>query len=293
MLSLLLTMWLLPAQAGWDLNKGASSWTWSVAWQDHQRKARKVNFSLPAHQIEADLMRPVNPPMDGGNDAAVKAINRWKEDDRAGVKVTAQRTPQGFKLSATGPRSALKKWLKRAGDKGETARDQWLVSHGFVHLRDGFAPNHAGRVKLYADELRPLAHKLQQMSRSKREYIGLALSLAQSLKYESRLWKGGDPGFRPPIAMLARRRGDCDSKTVLFLALVRAAYPKMPLAVVYTPGHALAGVGIASERGEKTFGFDGTKWVVAEPVGPALAPLGSKGKQSKLGRREVVRVPTL
>ena len=112
----------------------------------------------------------------------------------------------------------------------------------------------------------------------------------QTIPYEARKRKGGDPGYRRPLALLSRNRGDCDSKSVLFLALVHGRLPDLPLAVVYVPEHALVGIGLDGERGDRTFRDDGVRYIYAEPVGPALHPLGETAPEDrKAAKKGVVR----
>jgi len=81
--------------------------------------------------------------------------------------------------------------------------------------------------------------------------------------------------------LLAKNRGDCDSKATLYLALLKAAHPSLDSAFIYINGHAFVGLGLKPREGDMTFNADGRTWVIAEPVGPALAPLGDADKKSK------------
>jgi hypothetical protein len=87
--------------------------------------------------------------------------------------------------------------------------------------------------------------------------------------------------YRRPLSLLGRNRGDCDSKSTLFLALMHQAWPELPLAMVYIPEHAFVALGIEPEQGESKLREDGQVWLLAEPVGPRMAPLGELGKRSK------------
>jgi hypothetical protein len=118
-----------------------------------------------------------------------------------------------------------------------------------------------------------------------------ALSFVQSIPYEARKKKGGDPGYRRPLALLSRNRGDCDSKSVLFLAVVRAGLPDVALSVIYVPEHALTGVAMPAESGDRSFKADGIEFLYAEPVGPALHGLGEPADANKkAGKKGEVRI---
>ena len=277
----LLLMW--NAHAGWDVDKGADVWTFEASWHDHHQRPRELTFTLPSAAVKADLGRPIQPAMGAMRQAVAREVRQWaaaRPDD--GVRVTASVRGKHVDIGVVGPRSAAKRTMREAQHVRDEAAAQWIARHGYQELSGGVSFDHAMEVGRYKVPLEPLAKQIQSKTRSQRAMIAMSLSMVQSLPYEARLWRGGDPGFRPPLALLGRRRGDCDSKTVLFLSLVRAAYPELPLAVVYVPGHALAGVAIPRQKGDKTFRHEGVTYVVVEPVGPARHPIGT---ESVVGRR--------
>ena len=124
----------------------------------------------------------------------------------------------------------------------------------------------------------------------KAHLVARALAFTQAIPYQKGR-RGADAGFQHPLALVARNKGDCDGKSALFLALVRAELPALPLAMVYVPGHALVGVGLPPKPGDRTFQHRGTEYVYAEPVGPAAHPLGSPAKANRrAGKRGVIRL---
>ncbi|MBM4389637.1 MAG: hypothetical protein FJ090_00835 [Deltaproteobacteria bacterium] len=64
-------------------------------------------------------------------------------------------------------------------------------------------------------------------------------------------------GYRRPLSVLAKNKGDSDSKSTLFLALVHARHPEPASTVVYVPNHAFVGVALEAAPGERTFTRDG------------------------------------
>ena len=178
-----------------------------------------------------------------------------------------------------------KKALKGVKQVQKDALSAYMRRNGFMKLRGKVTPNHARYARLYAERLRPLATALGAGKLKRREYAERALSFVQSIPYEKGK-NGADKGFRLPLSLLAKNRGDCDSKAVLYLALLRAAHPKMETAVVYIKGHAFVALGIAPKKGEMTFEAAGRRWVIAEPVGPAMSPIGQAAKNSKKKARQ-------
>ena len=87
--------------------------------------------------------------------------------------------------------------------------------------------------------------------------------------------------YRRPLSLLGRNKGDCDSKSTLFLALMHQAWPDLPVGMVYIPEHAFVALGIEPERGDAKLEDEGRSWLLAEPVGPRTAPAGEVDKKSR------------
>lgn len=276
------------AQTAFEVTPGAGSSTFSFAWKGPDGKDA-ITFDLPADALAADREEETWLPRRELNDAIERAVRRWARDLR-GVEITVHAGPEGVRLAGSG-RGDVRGALREAEGVMQAAMDEWLAANAFTRLRDGDVSfDHAALVREYADDLRPVALALQAGTTDDRAFVARTLSFVQSIPYEARKRKGGDPGYRRPLALLSRDRGDCDSKSVLFLGIVHAALPDLPLAVVYVPGHALVGVGLPKEKGERTFREDGVTYVYAEPVGPAQAPLGEVGR-GHTHHREVRAVP--
>ena len=156
----------------------------------------------------------------------------------------------------------------------DEALDAWMADNGWTRHKRKLLPDHAGLVEDYSDDVRPVAEALSQGldltdDADRRAFADRTLSMVQGIPYEKRKG-GGDKGYRRPLAVLAKKRGDCDSKTVLYLAILRAAMPRLDAAVVYIPRHTFGAVGLPAESGEVCVRVDGEKLVMVEPVGPAL-----------------------
>ncbi|MFT5681699.1 MAG: hypothetical protein ACI8RZ_002605 [Myxococcota bacterium] len=186
-------------------------------------------------------------------------------------------------------RSRAKEVLARAEDIRDAAMDDYLDEHGYTHLGDAIVADHARHVSEYADDVAPLVAALGGPTDDPREFAAIALGYVQSIPYQSRAKVSN--AYRRPLLVVARNKGDCDSKSTLLLALMRSAYPDLPLAVGYIPGHAFTGLGVEAARGDITFREDGQTWVLAEPVGPALYGVGeTKGKSRRRARWGMVDV---
>ncbi len=277
------------AQKDFSVDKGEVTWDYGFTWRDDVGR-HNVQFSLPAAEMEADKAERTWLPRAELNKHIAKEVRVYGKT-LPDVKVKAYVDGAGVRVEASGPKGEAKAALKQAESVQESATDAWLADNGFTRTDGGLTFDHARLVAEYAPALTPVADALKADSSGPRDYVERALTFVQSIPYEARKKRGGDPGYRRPLILLARNRGDCDSKSVLFLGLVRAAYPELPLAVIYVPGHALTGVGLEPTSADRTFKVDGTQFVYAEPVGPALHPLGdTDGANRKAGKKGEVRV---
>lgn len=274
---------LAPAfadQTAFDLERTPATTTFSYRWTDDGGRAHAVGFALPAPAVEADEARAakhVQGEMPGEVAARIRERVAGKVVD-VEITVTADANGVAMGASGTGDVAAAMALASRVHDE---VLDEWLVEHRHtrfaltdqdtnVHARMGWD---LPRLVLdYADDLAPVAAALREGATDDRAFVERALSFVQSIPYE-RLRADGS-GYRPPLAVLSTNRGDCDSKAVLFLGLVRAAAPDVPLAVVHVPGHVVVGLGLERRKGDEEFGKGAGRYVYAEPVGPGMYPLG-------------------
>jgi len=277
------------AQKAFDVEKGEQRWDFSYRWKDAQNDVQRVSFSLPADALRADREEITWLPRKQMNQAVASDVRTWGKRQR-GVDVKVKVAGGGVRTEVSGDRSKVKSVLREAETVRDEAVDAWLAENGFMRLGDALSFDHAAIVQEVASDLDPVAAALRAGTASDREFVERALSFVQAIPYEARKKQGGDPGYRRPLALLSRNRGDCDSKSVLFLALVRAELPRVPLSVVYVPNHALTGVGLPSRSGDRSFKADGVEYLYAEPVGPALFALGDPAKENRrAGKRGEVR----
>ena len=212
---------------------------------------------------------------------------------KAHPSVTLQAKPSaaGVQLQVEGPRSANRPALNDAKAAMERRQARWMSENQVFEIEpQQLSYDHARIAADRAAAVAPVAASLRKGTDSTRAFVSRALRFSQSIPYQKGR-RGQDTGFQRPLALLARNKGDCDGKSALFLALLRAELPNTPLAMVYVPGHALVGVGIPQKRGDQTFRHKGKTYVLAEPVGPGAFPLGVTAAQNRrAGKKGTVRV---
>lgn len=117
-----------------------------------------------------------------------------------------------------------------------------------------------------------------------RKVTNYVLGFVQNIPYstlESRISSSG-AGFNPPATLIWENQGDCDSKMTLTATLLRALMPRIDMAMIYINQHAFIGIAIPAEAGEMTVAHEGIVYLLAEPTGPALYPLGKLAPESEL-----------
>lgn len=117
-----------------------------------------------------------------------------------------------------------------------------------------------------------------------RKATNYVLNFVQNIPYstlESRMSSSG-AGFNPPLKLLWENQGDCDSKMTLTAALLRALMPRIEMVLVFTEGHAFIGINVPAEAGEITIEHNGLTYLLAEPTGPAIMPLGKLAEESEM-----------
>jgi hypothetical protein len=278
----LLALFILPARAAqkaFEVDKNPQRWAFEVRWTDAEGARHQASFELPTTDVRADLDEPLRYKVQDANRYMVAEIRTWASD-RKGPKITAQASGGAVRISATGKsRAKIKESLAEAAEVRDAAAARYRQEHGFTTIDGAIAPDHIRHVREYADDLAPVIAALGGPGDDPRSFASLALGFVQSIPYEQAS-KQRDR-YRRPLSLLGRNRGDCDSKSTLFLALMHQAWPELELAMVYIPGHAFVGLGIEPEQGEAKLNDEDRSWLLAEPVGPDTKPLGEVGKKSR------------
>lgn len=167
---------------------------------------------------------------------------------------------------------------------------EYLNKHYYMKFKDSFAtplikPDH---IRIASESIALFDGVAEHASKSflktpPREIINFYLSWLQSIPYadlEDRITAQGS-GFNPPNRLLLEHQGDCDSKSTLYAALIRRLFSRLGIVLVYLPNHALIGLQIGKTETDEYIEIDGNNYVLAEPTGPALMPLGSISASSK------------
>jgi hypothetical protein len=268
------------AQRSADITRGDPLWGFDIRWVDESGERQRAQFELPAELVRADLDEPLRyRKKDAARDAA--AAVRELGQQYPNVDLRARVGDDGsLRISASGrSRARVKVVLAEAEAARDTAFASYNDDNGWSTLDGEIIPDHTGHASRYASALSPVVAALGGPTADPRDFSEHALGFVQSIPYERRALVRDR--FRRPLSVLGRNRGDCDSKSTLYLGLLRSAYPDLPLAMVYIPDHAFVALGLTPERGDHKLRSEGSIWVIAEPTGPAMFPIGEAGGRSQ------------
>lgn len=282
-LALLLTLMLSgSAQAAnrSKIDKSSSQWSFEITWKNRKKTAQSAQFRLPEKTVNRDLERRLKFNQGALTHRVIQAINEYAKKTK-GLHLKAKKVKGEIKIvEQRGSKAKMKKAQSDIPRVIENAKKTFFKRNGWTLLDGKVIPNHAAHAARYADDVLPVALALGAKSLSQREFAEKAIGFVQAIPYDIRK-DGRDKGFRRPLGVLARNRGDCDSKATLYLALLKAAHPDLETGFVYIKGHAYVGLGLKPKKGDLVFKADGSKWVIAEPVGPAMIRVGTAGKKSE------------
>ena len=148
-----------------------------------------------------------------------------------------------------------------------------------------YKPDHKRFAQESAKSFAPIiAQFRQKMPRANaRRVATFLLSWLQTIPYstmESRSESNG-AGFVPPIRLIANNKGDCDSKVTLMASIMKAMFPRLRIALIYIPGHALIGLNVSHLVDDEKLEINGLDYTLAEPVGPGLIKFAEISNDSK------------
>lgn len=262
---------LKSSQISFNAKKENQKWSLNYKWKDIHGKTHSADFQLSSRIMrQEDKVLKILKPIEIAKYQS-REINRYAKK-HGGVRLKAV----VFKkrgLAIGGDKAGKKKGLEIA----KKAAIEYAEMHDyFFYKKDRYIPDHIKHVKKYSHLFTPLVKALGGPTKDSRDFAEKALAFVQAIPYEPRR-----SIYRQPISVLAKNRGDCDSKTALFLCIIKNAYPNMNVGIVYVKNHAFAAMEITPQKGDKTFRSNGKKWVALEPVGPRLYPLGKVSGRSR------------
>lgn len=210
------------------------------------------------------------------------------------VKITRKGDRLGFSVESRKPGEA-QRILDNLTDAYESAKNQYWDKHFFVQYQSEDGTNlirhdHARYAQLSSGQLKPIVDaivKAQQSPGNRREFINIALSWIQNIPYDRLTTRrvSNAAGLISPRDLLLQNRGDCDSKSTLMAAILKAYDPKIKVKMVYLSDHALLAIAVPAKPNELTVTQQGVTYVLVEPTGPAQYEMGEVADSTRLELR--------
>ena len=245
-----------------------------AAWRDRMRK--RLN------RLERDLPRHIDLQHGFGDDGLSWQLES-REASRAELQQIAGRMSDNIERLS---RKLVNAYQAKVERHAQQVRDR--IYENLSYIRDpnlGVLRVDYRRVaRRAAPRLEPVARALaKRAGGGTRERLSLALAFLQTIPYDRLTDRNAanGTGFATPVEMLHLNRGDCDSKATALAALMRRLAPEIRIAMVMLPGHAVLAADVPARPGDLTIRLRGERFVLTEPAGPALAPVGRIGDDSR------------
>jgi len=280
-------------QLSFSKNKLEQGYSFHYQWLDHANSKQEINFVLSQEGL-FERFRDFKTYQNGyAQKTILRRIKKhMQQNPIAGVQIFYRQQHEEFSIEVKGldnnkvskayqeivklEKQVTKKYFEETFYQAFTNHDQ--VS--------GIKVDHVSIANNSVLDLKPLKPIiLDKVSiKNTRKATNYVLGFVQSIPYstlESRLTSSG-AGFNPPLRLLWENQGDCDSKMTLTAALLRALMPRIEMALIYIEGHAFIGINIPAAAGEVSIEHEQVNYLLAEPTGPALLPLGKLAPESEL-----------
>ncbi|MDX1536993.1 hypothetical protein [Arsukibacterium sp.] len=161
-------------------------------------------------------------------------------------------------------------------------QQQYLSNNGYQlqympDNRQRIIVDHLRIIEQSLADITPLAQTLvsQLDITSQRQLIDILLSWIQLIPLQPAEQAEYGRSYTPPLQLLRQHQGDSASKTVLLAALIRSLLPDVKQAMVYLPQRTVLALAIPAEADDRTVSLQGTAYLIADPSGPELTPVGT------------------
>lgn len=250
-------------------------------WKMPGGTVQTAHVNLPQDAAEQGNREFVRFSNADANQYAYEALK--KHVNAANIKgLTLRRSHSGYDIQYRGPtynQPRVKQIMEEIEILQSKAFDDYVATSFYTYLEDDkLMPDHKRIAKRYIRAMRPVAEGLAPAMRAmnQRERINYLMHFLQSIPYDTLTsrYSSNGAGFQTPYGLLINNKGDCDTKAVALMALLRNFYPKMRMVMVYIEGHAFIGLNMRPQGGESALKLGGTTFVIADPTGPAQVKLG-------------------
>lgn len=267
------------------------TYQFNYRWLDHQKQSQQISFSLHKSVIFDKFrnFRTFKPEL-AAQYISKNVVKQLHKNPINNIQINYEKSTGNIIIKGTD----LKK-INQAENTISILNSEYKKKYLNENLYHNFTtynnvqavkPNHVRFATLSADDLKPLKPVILEKVSIKniRKATDYVLAFVQSIPYstlETRINSSG-AGFNPPQKLLWENQGDCDSKVTLTASILRTLMPRIKMALVFIDNHALIGINVLAKANETTITLNGITYLLAEPTGPALLPLGTLSDVSEL-----------
>jgi len=291
--SLLLSACIQATQLSFTRQTQAQQHLFHYQWLDHQNKKQAMSFTLSKTALfdRFRMLKTFN------NDFAQKSILRGikkqlTKQPLSGVQALFKQINGKITIDLNSiNEEKLPLAYQQVKKIEQTETENYFKKYYYQYFIDhdnqaGVKMNHIDIANDSVADFKSLKNIILEKVSIKniRRVTNYVLAFVQNIPYsslKSRLSSSG-AGFNPPAKLLWENQGDCDSKMTLTATLLRSLMPRIEMAMIFIDQHAFIGIAVQPLAGEITVEDQGITYVLAEPTGPALYPLGILAPESAL-----------
>lgn len=260
-------------------------------WLDHQKQARSMKFALSKQALFNRFRNfSVYKPELASQYISKNIVRHFKKNPIDNVTILYDNQTKSIELKGSNLHSfnqaqeTITELNKKLTDT--YLKRRWYHTFTTVSGETAIKPDHVTFAAESANDLKVMKPIiLDKVSiQNIRKVTDYVMSFVQSIPYSelnSRVSSSG-AGFNPPLKLLWENQGDCDSKVTLTAAILRSLMPRVKMVLVFIDNHALIGIDVLAKGGETTITLEGTTYLLGEPTGPAMLPLGVLDEVSEL-----------
>ncbi|ATC93677.1 hypothetical protein [Pseudoalteromonas tunicata] len=285
-ISLLLAISYGSALAAFELTEQTleNSIVYNYRWQDANDQPQSLSFELDSNVINnANRRFKRYEPNLVLNSVYQALLDKASTYNPREVKIKFKKNHNKLSYSITTKKPELTREVRLALSNTEKNAQQALLKDlSYIAFNSpwygkSIKVDHVQFAAEAIEQITPIADaiKSQLQYHRPRDVINFTLNWVQSIPYqalEDRKTSNGS-GFNPPLKVISENSGDCDSKMVLLGAILKNIYPRLSIAFIYLPEHALIGFQLPKLKSDEFTDIEGLHYLLAEPVGPALIPL--------------------
>lgn len=249
--------------------------TITLDWRDYQGTEQNISLRIPLERLSAAMLE--------GRDQvslstvleqsfiAAKAYAARKSTPSKVIEVLGSASSYAFNAQGDTDLEATLKADFMAGFNQSPQRGYFI----FDGAAGGFRPDYLAILADNADVFPLVAQALLRRfgAENPEELVNQLLSMLQQIPYDDMASQGFP--MATPIQMLVENRGDCETKQLFMLGVLKALFPDRAMALVSLPrlNHILGAIELDRDVSSRVE-HDSRSFVLLDATGPTAQPFG-------------------